>query len=140
MAEFDQDYAQSCVQLEQSNLQGEFVKYTADLSHWGEKVAAARREESMAKMQRDVQAADLDTMGREVLALEKKPTEAMVASWVTRHPVMQSAEKALIDASFELDRAKAIYDALRSKRDMLVGLGAQQRAEMQHDPSIKVEF
>jgi len=136
---FDKDYAASCVKLEQENLQGEFVKYTADLAFWGERVAEARHGESMAKQVRDVQAAELDVMGREALAGEKA-TEAKVQAWVTRHPAMQAAEMELANQTLEFDRAKAVYDALRSKRDMLVGLGAQQRAEMQHDPSIKMEF
>ena len=137
---FDEKYAGECVALEATNLQGEFIKYTADLAYWGQRVAEARQGESFCKMARDVQAADLDTLAREALAGDKKPTEAMIAAWVTKHPAMQGTEQHLIAATFELDRAKAIYDALRSKRDMLVGLGAQQRAEMQHDPALKVEF
>lgn len=137
---FDKDYAQKCVVLDITNLQGEFVKYTADLAYWGQQVAEAKHQEALAKQQRDIQAADLDTLAREALMGDKKPTEAMVNGWVTRHPVMAQAEADLIVATFELDKMKAVYDALRSKRDMLVGLGAQQRAEMQHDPAVKVEF
>lgn len=140
MSEFDAKYAKECVQLEATNLQGEFVKYTADLAHWGEVVAACRQGESMAKLTRDAQAADLDAIARETLIGDKKPTEASIHAWVTRHPAMQSAETQLVEATYRLDQAKAVYDALRSKRDMLVGLGAQQRAEMQHDPSLKMEF
>lgn len=141
MVEFDADYARSCVTLENTNLQGEFVKYTGDLAFWGAKVASAKQEESLAKLARDVTSADLDSAAREALAGDKKPTEGAVASWVSRHPSMQEAEKVLIVATFALDQVKAVYDALRAKRDMLVGLGAQQRAEMQHEPAIKmVEF
>jgi hypothetical protein len=50
---------------------------------------------------------------------------------------MQQAEQALINASYHVDKVRAVYDALRAKRDMLVGLGAQQRAEMQGDPTIR---
>jgi len=56
---------------------------------------------------------------------------------VQKHPVMQQAEQALIEAGYHVDKVRAVYDALRAKRDMLVGLGAQQRAEMQGDPTIR---
>ena len=49
-------------------------------------------------------------------------------------------EKGVIHATFEVDRIRAVWEALRAKRDMLVGLGAQQRAEMQHEPSVKMDF
>ncbi len=137
---FDTEYAQQCVTLDNTNLQGEFCKYTADFSHWGERFAQAKQEESLAKLAKETTAADLDVQAREALAGDKKPTEAMISAWVTRHPAMQEAEKNLISATFEMDRVRAVWEALRAKRDMLVGLGAQQRAEMQHEPSIKVEF
>lgn len=138
--EFDEDFARDCVKLEAENLQGEFVRYTADLAYWGAKLASVKQDESLAKMAKDVTAADLDAAGRESLAGDKKPTEGAIAAWVTRHPAMQEAEKALVAATYEVDRVRAVWEALRSKRDMLVGLGAQQRAEMQHEPSIKVDF
>ena len=140
MSDFDADYAKQCVTLDDTNLQGQFVRYTPDLYFWGAKLALVKQSEGLAKMQKDVVAADLDATGREALAGDKKPTEGMVAAWVTRHPAMQEAEKALLEAVFETERVKAVYDALRAKRDMLVGLGAQHRAEMQHEPSIKMEF
>lgn len=140
MSEFDESYARESVSLDQTNLQGEFVKYTADLAFWGAKLASAKQMESLAKLKKETTSADLDAQGREALSGDKKPTEAMVSAWVVRHPAMQEAEKEYITATYEMDRVKAIHDALRAKRDMLVGLGAQQRAEMQHEPSIKMEF
>lgn len=139
--EFDEEFARSCVTLDNNNLQGEFVKYTSDFAYWGAKVAAAKMHESLAKMAKDATAADLDVSAREALAGDKKPTEAMIGAWVTRHPAMQAAEKDYVTATFEYDRVRAVWDALRAKRDMLVGLGAQQRAEMQNEPVVKaLEF
>lgn len=135
--EFDENFARECVKLDNTNLQGEFIKYTGDLSFWGAKLAFAKQTEALAKLAKEVMAADLDTLAREALAGDKKPTEATVAAWITRHPSMQEAEKAMIAATFEFDRVRAVFEALRAKRDMLVGLGAQQRAEMQHEPVVK---
>lgn len=138
--EFDEAFARSCVTLEAENLQGEFVKYTSDLAYWGSLLASAKQMESLAKLTKDTTAAELDGAARDVLAGDKKPTEGAIAAWVAKHPAMQEAEKGVIQATFEVDRVRAIWEALRSKRDMLVGLGAQQRAEMQHEPSVKMEF
>lgn len=138
--DFDENYARECVRLEPTALEEEFVRYTADFAFWGAKFANAKQEESLAKLSRDTTAADLDVGAREALAGDKKPTEASVAAWVAKHPAMQAAEKDVIAATYDVDRVRAIWEALRAKRDMLVGLGAQQRAEMQHEPSIKVEF
>lgn len=139
--DFDADFARECVALDQTNLQGEFVKYTSDLAYWGAKVASAKQTESLAKLAKDVMAADLDVAAREALTGDKKPTEATVAAWVTRHPSMREAEQALIAATHDFDRVRAVWEALRAKRDMLVGLGAQQRAEMAQEPVLKaIEF
>ncbi len=138
--EFDADFARECVKLEAENLQGEFVRYTADLAYWGEKLAQVKQAESLCKLSRDTTQADLDVSGREALAGDKKPTEGAIAAWIARHPAMQAAEKDLVAATYEVDRVRAVWEALRAKRDMLVGLGAQQRAEMQHEPAVKMEF
>lgn len=138
--EFDEEFARECVSLDQTNLQGEFIKYTSNLAFWGAKLANAKQTESLAKLAKETMAAELDVVARESLAGDKKPTEATVAAWVTRHPSMQEAEKGLIAATFEFDRVRAVFEALRAKRDMLVGLGAQQRAEMQHEPVVKDQY
>lgn len=138
--EFDDNYARECVKLEPTALEEEFVRYTADFAFWGSKFASAKQEESLAKLARDTTAADLDVGAREALAGDKKPTEAMISAWVAKHPAMQQAEKDVIAATYHVDRTRAIWEALRAKRDMLVGLGAQQRAEMQHEPTVKMDF
>ena len=138
---FDEKYAEECMALNQADLQAEFVRYTADLGYWGMQFAGKKQEENLAKLKKDVTAAELDVLARESLAGDKKPTEGMVSAWVTKHPAMQEAEKELHAATYEMDKVRAVWDAMRSKRDMLVGLGAQQRAEMQRDPQINtVEF
>ena len=139
--EFDEKYARECVKLEPTALEEEFVRYTADFAFWGAKIATAKQEEALTKLSRDTTAADLDVAAREALAGDKKPTEALIAAWVAKHPAMQAAEKEVIAATYDVDRVRAIWEAMRAKRDMLVGLGAQQRAEMQHEPSVKaLEF
>ena len=141
MFDFDESYARESVALDATALDNEFVRYTGDFAFWGAKLASAKQMESLAKLAKDTTAAELDCTAREALAGDKKPTEGAIAAWVTRHPAMQDAEKACIAATFEVDRVRAVWEAMRAKRDMLVGLGAQQRAEMQHEPTLKaVEF
>lgn len=137
---FDEKYAKECVRLEPTALEEEFVRYTADLAYWGQRLAEVKQDEALKKLSRDTTQADLDVGAREALAGDKKPTEAMISAWVQKHPAMSAAEKECISATFEVDRVRAVWEAMRAKRDMLVGLGAQQRAEMQHEPSVKMEF
>lgn len=135
---FDDKYASECVKLEPTALEEEFVRYTPDLAYWGAQLADAKRDEALVKLARDTTASDLDAAARDALAGEKKPTEAAVSAWVQKHPTMQEAERAVIDSAHHTDKVRAVYDAIRAKRDMLVGLGAQARAEMQGDPVTRI--
>lgn len=137
MREFDADFARQCVALDNTALDAEFTKYTGDFAYWGAQLAMVKQEESLAKLAKETTAADLDAAAREALVGDKKPTEASINAWIVRHPAMQEAEKNVIEATFRVDQVRAVWEALRAKRDMLVGLGAQQRAEMQHEPSVK---
>jgi hypothetical protein len=54
-----------------------------------------------------------------------------------RDPDGQQARAKEVAADAERVRLYGVLDALRSKRDMLISLGAHIRAEMQHDPMIR---
>lgn len=135
--EFDKDYAKACVQLEPLALEEEFVRFSGDLAYWGEQAAQAKREVGLRKMAREVVAAQLDGEAREALAGDKKPTEANISAWVKQDPRMVAVEKELIDAEYHSDRVRGVLDAVRAKRDMLVGLGAAERITREQEPVIR---
>lgn len=97
----------------------------AEVLAWGLKLAESKRDEAKAKQTRERVAAELDKEARDVLSGDKKPTEASIAAWVKMHPDMQSAETAVIDASFQTDHARAVVESLHTKKDMLVLLGGK---------------
>jgi hypothetical protein len=134
---FDREYAKACVTLEPLALEEEFVRFAADLASWGEQAAQAKREVGLRKMSAEVVAAQLDGEARTALAGDKKPTEASIAAWVQQDPRRVAAEKEVIDAEYHSDRVRAVLDAVRAKRDMLVGLGAAERITREQEPVIR---
>ena len=134
----DEKYAAECVSLDPNDLNPAFVRYTADLAHWGTLLADAKREAALAELAAQMTSADLDSLARETLYADKKPTEAAIAAWIAKHPLNEQVARAVIEAQFVVDKVRAIYEAIKSKRDMLVGLGAQARAELQGDPMLRL--
>lgn len=152
------EYLAASVQVEPLALQEEFVKLPSDLAYWGERYARAWRAFNLAKIKRDRVAADLHTSLREALfeaskasATEaatsggkvkvsaKAPTVGDIDAAVLVHPDMVAAEQEVLDTEVEKVRLWGVLEAIKCKKDMLVQLGAQARAEMQGNPLINEE-
>lgn len=131
-------YLKECVTIEPLALEEEFIRVPADLAYWGAAFADAQKQAALAKLNRDQVEAAVDAEIRsEAAALGEKVTEKVVAGRVQADSRMQAVELALIDAEANSSRAKAFCDAVRAKRDMVIALGSQVRAEMAADPSIR---
>jgi hypothetical protein len=133
------EYLYESVRIEPLALEEEFVRMSADLAYWNQRYAAAVREHLTSKIAIERTASHLRIIHRERLTAEnpKPPTESMVEAAVNTDEQMDKARAALIDAEVEKVRLAGVLDAVRTKRDMLVSLGAHVRAEMQADPSIR---
>ena len=66
-----------------------------------------------------------------------KITVDMVKAAIDSHDDYVAAQRKTIDAEVEKNECFGRLDAIRSKRDMIVSLGAQIRAEMQADPTVR---
>lgn len=131
-------YLKECVTIEPMALEEEFIRVPSDIAYWGAKWADAQKAANMAKLARDQAEAAIEAEYRTEAATNgEKVTEKMIASRVVSDERMQAVEIALIDAEAEAARAKAFAEAVRSKKDMVISLGSQVRAEMQADPSIR---
>jgi hypothetical protein len=131
-------YLKECVTIEPLALEEEFIRVPADLAYWGAAFADAQKSAALAKLNRDQVEAAVDAEIRsEAAALGEKVTEKIVAGRVQADSRMQAVELALIDSEANSSRAKAFCDAVRAKRDMVIALGSQVRAEMAADPSIR---
>lgn len=73
----------------------------------------------------------------ELEAGAKKPTESQVDARVEQMVEYQQAQSDEIDADVRRETAKGRVLGALAKKDMLVQLGANRRAEMERDPVIK---
>ncbi len=124
----------------------------ADLAYWGAQYARAVRRYLTADMEFDRAKAETRILVRERLLaaavpdpaedLKKAPkrgtvTESMVDAAVELEGEYHDARVALIEAEAEKVRIYGVVEAVKAKRDMLISLGANMRAEMQGDPVLR---
>lgn len=135
----DEDkYLQGCISIEPLALQEEYVRISSDLAFWNDRYANALAEERRAKLHLEELSAMLYIKYREDrTGRGEKPTEAMLKADVTTDTQMHSAEVTLLDAEVARERLRGRLEAIRTKREMLVSLGAHVREEMKGDPSIR---
>ena len=136
-------------------LEEEFVRTPTDIAWWTARHARAIGEHLRAEAKRKRLYGFLRIRARQQLEAaaaassakadkdDKKPekgkavTESMVDSRVEQDPEYQDALEDEIAAEVERERLKGAVAALMCKKDMLVQLGANQRAELERDPNIR---
>jgi len=134
------EYLRDCVRIEPLVIEEEFVRLPADLAFWNERYSQCVRTFLMAKLDADECEARLRIVHREMLlATGAKVTESQVDSAVTQDGATRDARIRLIEAEAAKQRLGGIVDAIRTKRDMLISLGAHMRAELQGDPVLRRE-
>lgn len=127
----EEDYLRECIQVEPEALRQEFIRIPADLAYWGERFAVAVREHLAAEHHRKVTYAKVHLIVKQTAAdkgqkISEKDTEA----WVEQTPEVMAARAAEIEAEGAMQLARSRRDAIMAKKDMVVSLGAQARAEM----------
>lgn len=154
-----EDYLKDCVDIEPEALQEEFVRLPADLAYWNHQLALAVKELQQAKFVREQTYARRRTELREDLmaasraAYEKAyeeaeneterkklrlkaPTVDDIDSAAVSDSEYAEARQREIDAEANKVRMFGIVDAVRTKRDMVIQMGADRRIEMQGDPRL----
>lgn len=135
-----ESYLTECVSIDPLRLQEAFANIPAELAYWNEQYAEALRKQLHAKIEKDRLSAQIFFEKRvELKESDIRPTEAVLKAAVesdARYNVARSEEA---DAHAEAIRLKGVAEAVRTKRDMLVSLGAHVRAEMDGDPHIKAQ-
>ncbi len=131
-------YLRDCVKINPEDMQEEFVRIPADLAYWNGKYAQALREHLISKLDRDVMKANLEPMMRqELMEAGAKITEAVVKAAIESNETMVEAERRVVEAEVGKNEVFGYLDAIRSKKEMLISLGAHLRAEMEGDPMIR---
>lgn len=108
-----------------SDFKTELQEIPNKLEETGLLLADAKKNEALAKLLKEDTAAKFDGVARDTLGGDKKPTEAAISNFVKSHPVMQDVEKKLVDASYEVDKLRSAYEALKAKKDILLALVAE---------------
>jgi len=133
-------YLKSCVQIEPLALEEEYVRLPADLAFWNQRYSEVyrywlERKVVLNEVRARIQIEERERL--EMLAKGKRVTIGEVEDALILNPEYQQAKMKEIAAEAEKVRLWGVLDALRSKRDMLISLGAHIRAEMAHDPMIR---
>lgn len=131
-------YLRQCVKINPEDIQGEFVRIPADLAYWNSQYAAAMRRHLFSKIDTKVLRARLEPEIRAALiAAGAKLTESMVKAAIDSDERVVEAERMEAEAEVAKNECFGYLDSIRSKKDMLISLGAQLRAEMEGDPLIR---
>jgi hypothetical protein len=132
------EYLRKCVRIDPLDIQTEFIRIPGDLAYWNDRYAEALREHLTSKTDLEVLKAQLQPLVRQALLdAGGKVTEAQVAAAIETHDEVIEAKHRCITAEVEKNRLFGSLDAIRSKKEMLVSLGAHLRAEMGGDPALR---
>lgn len=133
-------YLSECVRIEPLALEEEFVRLPSDLSFWNQRYSEVYRywlqcKIEVGEVKARVQLEERDRL--ENAAKGKRVTIGEVEDALVLNAEYQKAKMREITVEAEKVRLWGVLDALRSKRDMLISLGAHIRAEMSNDPLIR---
>lgn len=136
-----EDYLKDAIQIVPEALEEEFIRVPADIAYWNERHSVALRQHLEAKIERERIQGELLTdpeFAEELEArLGKKPTVDQLKGGMTTSRRYITARLAEASAEAERARLRGCVEAVASKRDMLISLGAHVRLEMQHDPVLR---
>lgn len=131
-------YLRQCVRINPEDIQGEFIRIPGDLAYWNAQYAKAMREHLLAKIDENVLEAQLEPIVRQGLReAGAKITENMVSSAIQSHESLVEAKRRTAEADVAKNECFGYLDSIRSKKDMLISLGAHLRIEMMGDPILR---
>jgi hypothetical protein len=134
------EYLRDCVRIEPLVIEEEYVRLPADLAYWNARFSESVQAFLTAKMNAEEHEARQRILHREILlAAGGKATESQVDAAVTCDPSIREVRIKYIAAEARKHHIGGIVDAIRTKRDMLISLGAHMRAELQGDPVLKTD-
>ena len=136
MSETDFDVEDQAATIDPGSMQREFAEYPGVLSRWGGRYADAISEASaLAEELEDLEAeVYLELRARKAQGQTEAELKALVR---TDRRVKLKRAMALAAKSKQTRYEKKVIAALHAKKEMLVSLGAHQRAELGGDPLVK---
>lgn len=138
LTQFDADAAQAATVIDPMDINNEYIRLPNDLATWNSVYADAVEQLLKAKLSLEVGEEEIRGQWRAKLQGEgAKITEGYLDECVTRDARYRVLRETANQAEVLKVRAAGVIGAIEAKRDMLVSLGANLRAEMQPAPSIR---
>ena len=134
----DRKNAKAATRIEPLAVQEEYIRVPGDLAYWNERYAQVLRTALLAEHERRTAEARVALELRGAAKVEgAKPTVDEVNSRVTVNAEVTKAVLTEIEALAEKEQVRGVLEAIRSKKEMLISLGAHLREEMRDDPTIR---
>lgn len=126
----DMNKAHADLRFSDVDLSNAMMEQAALFAYYAAALSRATRQREEFERVIDLTAAKLDRKVRERLTAEGvKITEALIEKEIRRHSLMAQLNKAMLEAREVENNVKAIVEAFRHRRDMLVQIGATAREE-----------
>jgi hypothetical protein len=120
--------------IDNNQLNEEFIRLPSDLSYFSNLYAEACDASARAKLLKEMAEA---AVVQELRSTNDKINVDMVKALVTLDETVEASRRNLITAETNEVRLKGVCDAIRAKKDMLVSIGANIRAESEGSPLIR---
>ncbi len=136
----EEKYVEQSVTIDEENISGEYVRVSADLAYFVRRYADAEYEYLAAKAEVRKAEGVAYERAREELEADpevKKATEKMVDARAVQSVGLSVALEELAKASSKRKVYDGYVDAIKTKRDMLISLGAHMRKEREAEPMIR---
>jgi len=131
MKQEDIALARTSVTIDEVALNEEYIRLPSDFAYFSELYANSKKAFAEAKLNRDITRSRLRMIARETIEVSgKRATESMVDATVELDPVWLEVKTKEIECEAEAAYLYGVLESLRTKRDMLISLGAHTRAEM----------
>lgn len=132
------DYLRGCVRIDPANINDEFVRLPSDYALWNERYRTALERSLLAEAEvKRVHAGLYLRGGARVMPTGKPATVDWIKAMIEDDPDYQQAVADAIRAEADVAHVKGVLEAIRTKREALVSIGANIRQEMQHDPAVR---
>lgn len=143
----DADQLGKDVEIQHSDLSASMHDQASLFVHYGVLAAKAAKQVDDLKLRVELVEAKVDKIIRDEAAsatdaegnpAPRKLTEALITKEIARHPLMTEATRLLNEAKYVEALSKTAVESFRHRKDMLVQLGAQGRAEMEGEIRVAV--
>lgn len=132
------DYLREAVRIDPLQLQDEYVRLPADYAFFSEVYRRKLEAHLLAEAEmKRVYAGQILLAAERIMPNGKPPTVGQQEALAEESRDYVDVKRAAIFAEADMVEARGVLEAIRTKRDMVIQMGAHVRQEMQHDPAVR---